>query len=442
MRILVVGAGGREHALAWRLARDPEVAQVMVTPGNDGMERAFRRLAVAESDVDGLIRACRDHAISLAVIGPEAPLAAGVADRLRAAGLAVYGPGAAAARLESSKWFAKQVCRDAGVPTARSEAFDAIEPARGALARFGPPWVIKADGLAAGKGVRVTRRRDEAETFLADCLERARFGESGRRVVLEEFLEGEEVSMMAVARGGSFTLLPAARDYKRAMDGDGGPNTGGMGACAPSPALDAETAGAVADSVLAPVLAHLEARGISFRGTLYAGLMLTASGPRVVEFNCRFGDPESQVVLPLVEGRFAALLAGAAAGESDAAVAASVRAAPGAAVSVAIVDAGYPDAVRGGGRIEGLERVMEREDLLVFHAGCAWQHGVWTVRGGRAAYVTAVAGTNDEARTRVYEAVRTLSGEGWRCRSDIAAGIGGRVAAQDGHAALREAGGA
>lgn len=425
-RVMVVGGGGREHALAWRLARDPEVDEVLVAPGNQGIGRAARCIAVADSDADGLIAASFAHAIDLVVIGPEVPLAAGVADRLRAAGLAVYGPGAEAARLESSKWHAKQLMRECGVATARAEVFTALAPAREALARFEPPWVLKADGLAAGKGVLVTRDQGEAVSFLADCLGGVRFGGAGRSVVLEECLEGEEVSVMAVACGAAFVVLPSARDYKRAFDADRGPNTGGMGACAPSPAFDPERASRVAHEVLGPVLARLEARGTPFRGTLYAGLMLTARGPMVVEFNCRFGDPETQVVLPLVEGRFAALLAGAAAGSFDPEVAASIRPAEGATVAVAIVDQDYPGALRGGGRIEGLERLTRRDDLHVFHAADAFEQGEWTVRGGRAAWVVARAATHAEARARVYGAVDTLTGSGWRYRSDIAAGLGGR----------------
>jgi phosphoribosylamine--glycine ligase len=423
-RVMVVGAGGREHALAWRLARDPEVDEVLVAPGNDGLGRSARRIAVADCDADGLIAASLAHAIDLVVIGPEVPLAAGVADRMRAAGLAVYGPGAEAARLESSKWYAKRLMRECGVATARAELFTALDPAREALARFEPPWVLKADGLAAGKGVMVTPDLGEAGSFIADCLEGVRFGAAGRSVVIEEFLEGEEVSVMAVACGAAFVMLPSARDYKRAYDADHGPNTGGMGACAPSPAFEPGRAARVADEVLGPVLGRLDALGTPFRGTLYAGLMLTARGPMVVEFNCRFGDPETQVVLPLVEGRFAALLAGAAAGSFDPEVVASIRPASGATVAVAIVDQDYPLAPRGGGRIEGLDRLARRDDLHVFHAAAAFERGEWTVRGGRAAWVVARAATHAEARARVYGAIGTLSGNGWRCRSDIAAGVG------------------
>jgi phosphoribosylamine---glycine ligase len=433
-RILVVGSGGREHALAWRLARDAEVDEVVVAPGNDGIGRSFRRLAVAEDDADGLVAACRDQAIGLVVIGPEAPLAAGLADRLGAAGILVYGPSAAAARIESSKWFAKELMREAGVPSARAHLFEAFEPARDALRACAPPWVLKADGLAAGKGVLVTADRDQAETFLTGCFSGTRFGASGRRVLIEEHLEGEEASLMAVCDGERFALLPPARDYKRAADGDRGSNTGGMGAHAPFSRVNERHEREVGLRVVAPVLAAFAARGTPYRGTLYAGLMLTDQGPRVIEFNCRFGDPESQVVLPQVEGSLFALLASAAAGElaEDA-----IHRGDGASVTVALVDEGYPDRLRGDGVIEGLDALIRDESgVTLFCAGIADQNGRWTVRGGRAAYVTARAATLAEARALVYAAIAGLGGAGWRYRRDIAGAAAGAPLA---HGPLRGA---
>ncbi len=418
-RILVVGSGGREHALAWRLAQDPQAPEVLAAPGNDGMARVARRLPVPEGDAEALAAACRAEGVDLVVVGPEAPLAAGLADRLAAAGIGVYGPGAAAARLEASKWFAKEVMREAGVPTARAEAVADLAAARRGLDAFGPPWVVKADGLAAGKGVRVTSERAEAEEFLAACLGGGRFGASGRRVLLEEHLAGREASVMAVCDGEAAVLLPPARDFKRAFDGDAGPNTGGMGAYAPAEDVDAGLEDEVLRTVVRPVLEAMRRRGAPFRGTLYCGLMLTAAGPRVVEFNVRFGDPESQVVLPLVEGSLSALLAGAAAGRLDAG---AVWRGPGSAVAVALADEGYPDAVRGGGEILGLERLDGRPGLLVFHAGTRAAGGTWRVSGGRAAYVVARAGTRAAARAAAYEALDGIGGSGWRARRDIAAG--------------------
>jgi phosphoribosylamine---glycine ligase len=428
-RILVVGSGGREHALAWRLARDPEPAEVLAAPGNDGLERVARRLPVGEGDAPALAEACRREAVDLVVVGPEAPLAAGLADELRAAGVAVFGPGRAAARLEASKWFAKEIMRAAGVPTAAAERFEDVEDARLALDRFGPPWVLKADGLAAGKGVCVTRERREAEVFLGECLVGGRFGPGGRRVLLEEHLSGEEVSVVAVCDGRRWVLLPAARDYKRARDDDRGPNTGGMGAYAPSEWVDDGLEARIGREVVGPVLHELERRGTPFRGALYCGLMLTGTGPRVVEFNVRFGDPETQAVLPLVGGSLGGLLAGAARGalEPDA-----VHREAGSAVAVAIVDEGYPDAVRGGGRVGGLERLEPWSGLAVFHAGTRRAPDGWRVLGGRAAYVTAWAATCEAARERAYAAVDRLDGGGWRVRRDVAAGAAGWITAGGG----------
>ncbi len=422
----MVGSGGREHALAWRLAADPHHPRVEVSPGNDGMGRSFARADVAETDVPGLVDLARRTRADLVVVGPEAALAAGLADALAAAGIPVFGASRAATRLESSKWFAKEVMREAGVPTARAEAFEHVAAALAALPGFGPPWVVKADGLAAGKGVLVTDRADDARAFVTACLEGGRFGEGGRRVVLEEFLAGEEASVIAVCDETRHVLLPAARDFKRARDGDEGPNTGGMGSYAPTPHVDGAVAREVGERVVAPVLRAMAARGTPFRGALYCGLMLGPAGVRVIEFNARFGDPETQSILPLVTGSLSALLAGAAAGALDAG-AVGVR--PGAAVTVALVDEGYPDALRRDGLITGLDAAATDEDVVVFHAGSGQDAGGWRVRGGRAAYVTARGAGVEEARARAYAAVAGLGGHGWRCRADIArpgSTVGGR----------------
>ena len=418
-RVLVLGSGGREHALAWRLARDPEPAEVLVTPGNAGMERAFRCLATGELDVGAIVARCREERVGLVVVGPEAPLATGVTDALAAHGILTFGPTRAAACLETSKWFAKDVMREAGVPTARAEAFEDLATARAALARFDPPYVVKADGLAAGKGVRVTSEREVAESFLADCLESGRFGASGRRVLIEEFLDGEEASVMAVCDGRQFVLLPAARDYKRAYDGDHGPNTGGMGAYAPTPLVDDRLEKSIGESIVAPVLRAMERRGSPYRGVLYCGVMMGRPGMRVVEFNVRFGDPESQVVMPLVEGSLTALLAGAARGRIDPAAVTRGR---GAAVAVALTDEGYPDAARGGGVVAGLDEAAETQNVLVFHAACALEpDGRWRIEAGRGAYLVGLDATLAGARERVYGALARLGGSAWRCRHDIAA---------------------
>ncbi len=436
-RILIVGSGGREHALAWRLSRDPDVERVAVAPGNDGIARSFPCHPVLESDAEALLALCHAERVTLAVIGPEVPLAAGLADVLSAGGIATFGPGREAAQLEASKWTAKQVMEEAGVPTARARVFESLAGARAALETFGPPWVIKADGLAAGKGVVVTGSGDEALGFLTGCLDQGRLGTAGRRVILEEFLRGEEASLMAVCDGERFALLPSARDYKRADDGDRGLNTGGMGACAPSPVVDAALEAVVGVRIVRPVLAAMARRGTPYRGTLYVGLMVMEDGPRVVEFNCRFGDPETQVVLPLIEGGFARLLASAAAGRLDAA---AIGRGAGAAVSVAIVDEGYPGSSGGGGTIDGLDALMRRKDVMVFHAGTAATEGAWRVVGGRALHVAAHAASRAEARARVYAAIGTLGGRGWRYRSDIAAAAPAGTPSARAHAGAGEGG--
>jgi len=416
-RILVLGSGGREHALAWRMSRDPEAPEVVVAPGNDGMARHFRRVPVDANDAAAVVELARHERPSLVVVGPEAPLAAGVSDALRAAGFAVSGASRAAARLESSKWFAKELMREAGVPTPAAAEFTELPQAVAALAHHGPPWVVKADGLAAGKGVLVTSSAAQAEAFLRECLQGDRFGDSGRRVVLETHVSGEEASVVAICDGERHMLLPAARDHKRAFDGDRGPNTGGMGAYAPTPAVTAELEHDISSRIFAPVLGTMHRRGTPYRGALYAGLMLTAAGPQVIEFNARFGDPETQATLPLLGGSLALLLASAERGSLEPH---AVTRAPGGAVTVALVDEGYPDAVKGGGTILGLDEV-ERSGVLVFHAGTRREGADWRVSGGRAAYLTATADTLDAARVRVEQARARLSGNGWRSRTDIAA---------------------
>ena len=430
-KVLVVGSGAREHALAWKLVQSPGVAQVLVAPGNAGIAGIARCVAVAADDVPGLVALARAESVGLVVVGPEGPLVAGLIDALDAAGIAAFGPSKEAARLEGSKAFAKEIMREAGVPTAGAERCADAEAVRAALRRFGAPHVVKADGLAAGKGVLVTSDTAEAERFARGCLDGGAFGESGRSVVIEEFLAGEEASVIAVCDGAGFALLPAARDDKRAADGDAGPNTGGMGAYAPTPAVTPAVEAEVGERVVAPVLRVMAARGTPYRGALYCGLMLGAGGAKVVEFNARFGDPETQSIVPLVTGSFAALLAGAARGALDSS---AVARAAGGAVTVALVDRGYPGDVRGGGVIDGLDRLEER-GVTVFHAGTRREDERWVVRGGRAAYVTAARESIEEARAAVYAACSQLSGDGWRCRGDIAATVAGAGAPAGGRTA-------
>jgi phosphoribosylamine--glycine ligase len=354
--------------------------------------------------------------VGLVVVGPEAPLAAGIADALRE-DVPVFGPGADGARLESSKWFAKQVMSQACVPTAAAvvheDAASALEELRDA--RY--PLVLKADGLAAGKGVCVARDRAAAEEFVHRVMVERALGGAGTRLVREEFLAGEEASLVVVTDGERYRLLPVARDYKRALDGDHGPNTGGMGALAPWPAWSEVLERRTCAEVVEPVLAALRARGIPYRGALYCGLVFTASGPKVLEFNCRLGDPETQATMPLLDESLAAALLGAAEGRLEGERRFAAR---GAAVSVAVVDEGYPQEVRGDGLIEGVDELERDAGLCVFHAGTAREGNAWRIRGGRALHVVGVDQGVAQARERAYAAVDRLGGRGWRVRRDIA----------------------
>ena len=399
MNVLVVGSGGREHALAWKLAESATVSELHAAPGNPGIAALARCHPVAVGDVEGLATLCRRHDIDLVVIGPEAPLVAGAADLLRRAGVAVFGPSAAAARIEGSKLFAKDVMRAAGVPTAA--ALDAPRA----------PCVIKADGLAGGKGAFVCRTQREADA----AWPRARA--YGGRVVVEELLEGEEVSLLVLAAGTDALPLPPAQDFKRLLDGDRGPNTGGMGSYAPVPRLGAGDVERLVDLVHRPVLAELAARGAPFTGVLYAGLMLTEHGPRVLEFNCRFGDPETQVLLPLLRGDLPAALAAAATGRAEPV---ELATGAGAAVTVVLVAGGYPDSPERGAEIVGIDDA-EALGALVFHAGTAVRNGKLVAAGGRVVNVTAVGSSVADARERAYAAARLVHFTGARYRRDVAA---------------------
>ncbi len=417
MRCLVVGGGGREHALAQALTRSPQVTEVLVAPGNPGIaaEPRVRCVPVAASDLDGLVALAEAEAVDLTVVGPEAPLVAGLADALRARGQRVLGPGAEAARLEGSKVFSKQVMQAAGVPTADWQAFDDFEGARAALPDG--PVVVKADGLAAGKGVVVAADRATAEAALTEMMVARRFGAAGATVLLEACLQGEEVSVIALCDGTRALCFPPAQDHKRVGEGDTGPNTGGMGAYAPAPCLDDAALETVRRAVLEPVLAELNRRGAPFRGFLYAGLMLTAAGPRVLEFNVRFGDPEAQPLLALLEGDPAALFAAAADGALPAGPL-PLRA--GAAACVVLAAEGYPAAPRAGDAITGLDAAAAVEGVTVHHAGTALD-GAGTLRtaGGRVLGVTATADDLPTALARCYVAADRVRWPGLHYRRDI-----------------------
>jgi len=412
----VVGGGGRENALAWALARCPGVEGVWVAPGNGGtLELAgCEQLAIAETDQAGLLAACRSHAIELVVVGPEGPLAAGLADQLRAADIPVFGPGADGARLEASKQWAKALMREAGVPSAGHWSASSEAEALALLEQQGRPLVVKADGLAAGKGVTVADTVAEARAAVREIFA-GRFG-AGASLVLEERTHGPEVSVFALSDGERMVLLPPAQDHKRIGEGDTGPNTGGMGAYAPAPLLDAPGLEQVRQLVLEPTLRALQARGIDYRGVIYAGLMLTASGPSVIEFNCRFGDPECETLMPLLGPELAAVLLACAEGRLDRAPELSIR--PGCSACVIAAAAGYPGEIRTG---DAITSTLEPGDQLqLFHAGTRREaDGNCRTNGGRVLAVVAQADDFDAAFEGAYAGLAQVNFQGITYRRDI-----------------------
>jgi phosphoribosylamine--glycine ligase len=414
MRVLVVGSGGREHALALSLAADEAVDEVHVAPGNPGMAAVARLHPVDVLDGAAVAALATGLGADLVVVGPEAPLVAGVADAVRAAGVACFGPSAAAARLEGSKAFAKEVMAGAGVPTALAHVCGSEQAVEAALDAFGAPYVVKDDGLAAGKGVVVTGDRDAALAHGRACLA------GGGVVVVEEYLDGPEVSLFAVTDGQTVLPLVPAQDFKRFGDGDTGPNTGGMGAYAPLPWAPEGLVDDVTARVLEPTVAEMARRGTPFAGLLYAGLALTSRGIRVVEFNARFGDPETQVVLPLLTSSLGTLLHAAATGRLDALP--PLRWRRGAAVTVVVASAGYPVAARTGDPVGGLDEAAACEGVHVVHAGTADDDaGGLVTAGGRVLAVTAVGADLPEARERAYRGVACIRIDGAQYRRDIAA---------------------
>jgi phosphoribosylamine---glycine ligase len=399
VKVLLVGSGGREHALAWKLAHAPHLDELHAAPGNPGIAELGRCHPVRAEDGEGLLDLAGSLGADLVIVGPEAPLVAGVADELRHSGVAVFGPGAAAARIEGSKSFAKEVMRAAGVPTAET-----LSVAR-------PPCVIKADGLAAGKGVFVCRTQEDLDEALSAA---AAFGDA---LVIEELLEGDELSVLALCDGVRALALPAVQDFKRAEEGDMGPNTGGMGSYSPVPGFDAAEVEELLDTIHRPVLDELAARGAPFIGVLFAGLMLTDDGPRVLEFNCRFGDPETQSLLPRLEDDLLGALTAAAAGDLSRF---ELKISDAAAVTIVLAAAGYPAGGDVGSPIGGIDEAAET-GALVFHAGTARQGERLVTNGGRILNVTATGETVADARERAYEACERITFPGMRYRKDIAA---------------------
>ena len=417
MRVMVIGNGSREHAIAWKLKASPRVTEVYVAPGNAGTAKLGVNVDVKPTDVDGLLDAARAHAIDLTVVGPEMSLEAGVVDAFEAAGLRIVGPTQAAARIETSKTFAKRLMERNGIPTARAEAFTSYGEAREYVSGVPGPVVVKADGLAAGKGVRVCDTTAEALDALREAMEERVFGDAGRQVLVEERLTGQEISVFTFTDGVNLSPLVAACDYKRIGDGDVGLNTGGMGAYSPPLVWDAELEAGVMDEIMAPAVRALAEEGCPFRGMLYGGLMLTEDGPKVIEFNARLGDPETQAVLPRMESDlldvFEAIVDGTVGSLS-------IAWSPRPAVGVVIASGGYPEDYSTGHVISGLDDVDE--DVAVFHAGTALSDdgGVVTA-GGRVLTVAATGGSMEAARARAYENAARIGFQGAQYRRDIAA---------------------
>jgi phosphoribosylamine---glycine ligase len=416
VRVLVIGSGGRESALSWALARSSSVDTVFAAPGNPGIARFAEVLDSDAGDPAGAVESARAINADLVVVGPEAPLVAGVGDELRAQGFKVFGPDAAAARIEGSKAYAKGLMDRAGVPTARWQRFDEVEKAIGFMDELGPPYVVKADGLAAGKGVVVTSDRDEAIEAVRARIELRVFGEAGATVVIEEFLDGPEASLIAFTDGRAVLPCEVAQDYKRAFDNDAGPNTGGMGSYSPVPACPRALSERIVDEIVEPMVRATADAGTPFVGALYAGLALTRHGPRVVEFNARFGDPETQALLPRLRSDFGEVALAAATGDL---AGARIEWTPAACVSVVLASGGYPGAYETGADIEGLDEVESMDDVEVFHAGTALAGDRIVTAGGRVLAVSALGSDFAAARARAYEAADRITFEGKHQRSDI-----------------------
>jgi len=417
MKVLLIGSGGREHALAWKLAASPSVEHLWCAPGNAGIARQAELVDISAEDLEGLLAWATAHRPDLVVVGPERPLIRGLADRLAAAGLAVYGPPAAAARLEGSKAFTNELLERHGLAQKEFAVFTDPASAKAYIRRKGAPIVVKADGDAFGKGVKVAATVAEAEEFVDRCMVEKAFGSAGETVVIEECLVGQECTIKVFTDGETVVPMVPSQDYKRIGDGDTGGNTGGMGCYSPVPALDEETFNYVVDKIVLPTVRALAAEGIRYVGTLYAGVILTAKGPRVLEYNCRFGDPETQVVLPRLETDLAEILQAAVEGRLR-----EIRPtwSQRRCVCVVMASGGYPDEHEKGKIITGIDEAEALDDVIVFHAGTALRDGQLVTSGGRVLGVTALGNSFAAARSRAYEAVSRINFEKCYYRRDIA----------------------
>jgi len=416
MKVLVVGGGGREHALAWKLSRSPRVSSIYVAPGNAGTQTLAKNVPLQPTDLEGLLRFAETEQVDFTVVGPDDPLAFGIVDRFRSAGRRIFGPTQSAARLESSKSFAKEFMHRHGIPTARFASFDSPEAALAGMDQFGFPVVVKADGLALGKGVLIAPDRASAARAIRDLMVDKRFGEAGHRIVLEEYLKGNECSIHALVDGSNYLLFPPAQDHKALYDGNRGPNTGGMGAFSPTSRLTPQELVEIEQQVLVPFLAGIKEEGIEFTGLLFPGLMLTKTGPRVLEFNCRFGDPETQVLLPRLQSDLLELLEATLTGSLH-------QFHPvwdeQACVCVVVASGGYPDRYQTGKPIIGLEAATKLPQVTVFHAGTRLEDGRVVTSGGRVLGVAALGASLLSAKRRAYDAVNLIEFDGHYFRRDI-----------------------
>ncbi|UPT58296.1 phosphoribosylamine--glycine ligase [Geobacillus thermoleovorans] len=412
MNVLVIGRGGREHAIAWKAAQSPLVGKLYVAPGNPGIADVAELVHIDELDIEALVQFAKQQAIDLTIVGPEAPLASGIVDRFMAEGLRIFGPSQRAALIEGSKAFAKELMKKYGIPTADHAAFTSYEEAKAYIEQKGAPIVIKADGLAAGKGVTVAQTVEEALAAAKAALVDGQFGTAGSQVVIEEYLEGEEFSFMAFVNGEKVYPLAIAQDHKRAYDGDEGPNTGGMGAYSPVPQISDEMIDAALEAILRPAAKALAAEGRPFLGVLYAGLMATANGPKVIEFNARFGDPEAQVVLPRLKTDLVEAVLAVMDGKEL-----ELEWTDEAVLGVVLAAKGYPGAYERGAEIRGLDRISP--DALLFHAGTKREGGAWYTNGGRVLLLAAKGETLAKAKEKAYEQLAAIDCDGLFYRRDI-----------------------